>query len=149
MASVQDARPPQALVKLLNPVNRIVLRSPLARLVKPFALLEFTGRRTGRRYVIPVGWQHTASGEFVVVSPAAWRANFAGGLDVLVHYRGHTQRMIGTLDADADAVAGVIRDVIAGGKRPRDLGLDIPEGHTFTRDDAIAVDRKVIRFAPA
>jgi hypothetical protein len=52
---VRDGRPPAMLVRLLNPVARVVLRTPFGRIVKPVALLQFTGRRSGRRYVIPVG----------------------------------------------------------------------------------------------
>src|SRR4051794_21368801 len=45
----RDAKPPLALVRMMNPVLRLLLRTPLARALRPFALLEFTGRRSGRR----------------------------------------------------------------------------------------------------
>jgi hypothetical protein len=42
--------PPARLFKLVNPVLKAVLRSPLhRRLSKSLALLTFTGRTSGRR----------------------------------------------------------------------------------------------------
>ena len=46
-AVARDARPPLALVRVINPTMRVVLRTPLGRLVRPVALLDFTGRRSG------------------------------------------------------------------------------------------------------
>jgi hypothetical protein len=56
MSDVADARPPLALIKIMNPVLRRLLPTPFGRVVRPFALLEFAGRRNGRRYKVPVGW---------------------------------------------------------------------------------------------
>jgi len=66
-AVVRDVRPPLAVIRLLNPIMRFVLRTPLGRVVRPFALLEFSGRRSGRRYRVPVGW-HEFNGEPVVLT---------------------------------------------------------------------------------
>ncbi len=60
----RDARPPLILVRVMNPIMRVVLRTVLGRLVRPFALLEFTGRRSGRRFLVPVGWHEIDSGHF-------------------------------------------------------------------------------------
>ncbi|MEP6463283.1 MAG: hypothetical protein ABJC62_07695 [Frankiaceae bacterium] len=54
--AVERVKPPRFLVKMINPVMRRVLSSPLHGLVsRHVLLLELTGRRTGRRYAIPVG----------------------------------------------------------------------------------------------
>ncbi|MDQ3772460.1 MAG: grhN [Actinomycetota bacterium] len=142
---VLDARPPAALVRVLNPIMRFVLRTPLGRLVKPFALLEFTGRRTGRSYRVPAGW-HDAGGVRVVISPASWRANFANGAPALVHHRGRAQPMIGTLVSDPTEVARDIRAVLAWGTPASQIALQIPEGHTLSENDVSSLDRAVIRF---
>lgn len=147
-ATVRDARPPIAVVRVLNPMNRLLLRTPLGRLARPLALLEFTGRRSGRGYCVPVGW-HDADGAPVVVTPAPWRPNFIGGAPATVHHRGRTQPMTGTLVTDPAEVADVLMSVLAGGASPRSMGLGIPVGHTVSAADVVAVDRAVIRFVPA
>src|SRR5918995_3309488 len=80
-------RPPQALIRLMNPALRALLPTPIGRLIAPFALLEFDGARTGRHYRVPVGW-HDIDGRPVVFTPARWRVNLRGGVAVTVHHRG-------------------------------------------------------------
>jgi hypothetical protein len=145
-ATVRDARPPALVIRLLNPVMRLVLRTPLGRLIKPFALLEFAGRHSGRPYRVPVGW-HDADGVRVVLSPAPWSANFSPAAPVVVHHRGQVLHMTGTLVRDPAEVARYIGVVLAGGTPPRQIGLHIPTGHTITDTDVVLVDRKIIRFA--
>ena len=136
-ATVRDARPPAILVRVLNPVMRVVLRSPLGRFVQPLALLEFSGRRTGRRYLVPVGW-HEANARPVVFTPAPWRANFREPADVTVHHGGRAR------STTAD-VAEALRSVVAE-TSPRAVGLDVPAGHVLSADDVIDVDRAMLRF---
>src|SRR4051812_50117701 len=75
---IRDARPPTALVRAGNPLVRTVLRSPLGQWIDALAVLEFTGRRTGRRYRVVTGW-HVLDGDGVVFTPAVWRGKFASG----------------------------------------------------------------------
>jgi hypothetical protein len=146
--AVRDARPPMAVVRVLNPIMRTVLRTPLGRLVRPFALLQFTGRRSGRRFSVPVGW-HDADGGAVVLSPASWRANFAGGAPTTVRRHGRVQQMTGTLVTDPAAVADRIQRLLDGGTAPRAIGLDVPAGHRVTAADVMAVDRAIIELRPS
>lgn len=143
----RDARPPRLLIALLNPMMRIVLRTPLGRLVRPFALLEFAGRRTGRHYRVPVGW-HEIDGGHVVCTPAPWRANFQGGIPVTVRFRGHRQAFTGTLDDDPEAVAVALQLLSERRGSLRPIGIDIPAGRRITAADVRAVDRALIRFRP-
>ncbi|MEO8696396.1 MAG: grhN [Acidimicrobiales bacterium] len=143
--TVRDARPPATLVHVLNPIMRIVLRTRLGRLVRPFALLEFDGRRSGRRYRVPVGW-HESNGGALVVTPAPWRINFSGGARATVYFRGKAQQMTGTLVTDHSAVAGALQSLFASGTKPREIGLDMPEGHRVTASDVGSVGRAAIQF---
>lgn len=144
-APVVDAHPPDAVIRGLNPVMCVVLRSPLGRLIGSLALLDFTGRHSGRRYRVPVGW-HELGGAPFVLTPARWRVNFAGGADVLVHHRGRAQPMTGTLDPDADGVAPVVRDLLASGTPDRMIGMQISDGHQVTTADMRRLDRRIIRL---
>ena len=81
------------LMTRLNPLVAWVLRSPLHPLLdKVLLMLRVTGRRTGRQYWIPVGYQRDGDTITVLVSKAPrkqWWRNYrdAGPADVLLHGR--------------------------------------------------------------
>ncbi len=142
-----DARPPLLFVRAMNPIMRIVLRTPLGWLVRPFALLEFHGRRSGRLLRVPVGWHEIDTGQ-VVFTPAPWRANFHGGAAVTVHHHGRRLKLVGTLDDDADTVAAALQSLADRRGSLRPVGIDIPDNHRVTATDVVTVDRALIRFEP-
>ena len=144
---VGDARPPRLAVAMLNPMLKLLLRTPVGRSIRPLALLDFTGRRSGRHLSVVVGW-HTIDGLPVVVTPASWRVNFAGGRPAVVRSRTQRAELIGTLDDDPDSVARCIATLVGGGTAPRALGLSIPNGHAITADDVRSTGRAVVRFSP-
>ena len=144
-AVAREARPPALLVRLMNPVMRILLRTPLGRLVRPFALVEFAGRRTGRHYRVPVGW-HEIDGEPIVCTPAPWRVNFRGGIPVTVWHQGRSHRLTGTLDDDPERVAALLRSLARHRGSLRAVGVHVPTGHRVTAADVLAVHRAIIRF---
>ena len=146
-AVARDARPPVLVVRAMNPIMRVVLRTPLGRLVRPFALLEFHGRRSGRLLRVPVGWHETDTGH-VVFTPAPWRANFHGGAAVTVHHHGRRLELVGTLDDNPDTVAAALQSLVDRRGSLRSVGIDIPDNHRVTTTDVQAVDRALIRFEP-
>jgi len=146
-AVARDARPPLSLVRLLNPVLRLVLRTPLGRLVRPFALLEFDGRRSGRHYCVPVGWHKIESGH-IVCTPSPWRMNFLDGIPVTVRFRGQRCDYTGTLDDDPKAVAAALQSLADRRGSLRPVGVDVPPGHRITAADVLAVNRAIIHFTP-
>jgi hypothetical protein len=142
---VRDAKPPLLLVRMMNPVLRLLLRTPVGRAIRPFALLEFAGRRTGRRFLVPVGWHSLPTGT-VVFTPAPWRANFAGGIPVTVHHAGRHLALTGTLETDPDRVAAAMRSLVALRGSLRRIGVELPAGTQLTAADVRAVDRSLITF---
>jgi hypothetical protein len=103
--------PPQRLVNLMNPVVRLLLRSPLhPAMDNALLILHVTGRRTGRRYDIPVSYIE-ADGRFVVVTQHTWRANVRGRADVEVTHAGRRRTMHAELDEDAGSVAATLHAV--------------------------------------
>ena len=82
----------------LNPVIAGVLRSPVHFVLSPgLALLTITGRRTGHRYRIPVGYQRDGDDLVVMVSEARrkqWWRNYYEPAPIEVRLRGreHTGR---------------------------------------------------------
>jgi hypothetical protein len=79
-------------LSLLNPVVAALLRSPLHPLLSPgLVLITVTGRHTGRRYSIPVGYQLDGGDVVVMVSEARrkqWWRNYYEPGPVSVRLRG-------------------------------------------------------------
>lgn len=79
----------------LNPVIAAVLRSRLHGLLSPgLMLLTVTGRRTGRRYTIPVGYQRDGEIVTVMVSKAPrkhWWRNYREPAPVELWLRGRAR----------------------------------------------------------
>jgi hypothetical protein len=115
---------------MINPAVRLVLRSPLHELLDPaVVILHVTGRKTGRRYDIPVGYV-LIDGRLTVITVAAWRVNLRGGADVEVTWRGHRRRMHAVLDEEPAAVAVACQRVIdqLGWRQARrQLGISGPD----------------------
>ena len=144
---VHDARPPEVLVRVMNPVVRALLRSPVGRKIRPLVLIEYTGRRTGTRRKVVVAW-HELDGRRFVVTPASWRANFDGGAPAIVRHCGATRSMTATLDADPATVAHTLTRLVAAGHAPKTVGLAVEPGHVISPEDVVAVHRAVVWFDP-
>jgi hypothetical protein len=144
-APVVSAPPPKAVLRVINPIFRTLLNSRFASAAPPtFVVLRFTGRRTGRRYDIVVGW-HEVAGERVVFSPSLWAVNFRGGRPVEVVRAPRRLRGTGTLVEDPELIAPKLQQVVEGAS-PRDVGLKMRPGHRITPDDVRAVRRRMIRL---
>jgi F420H(2)-dependent quinone reductase len=127
--------PPTALVRAINPVARLLLRSPLHGLIdSAVLLLHVTGRKTGRRYDIPVGYA-ALEDRLVVVTVARWRVNLRGGGDVEVTRHGSRRPMHALLDEDPAAVAVAYDSVIehlGWPRASRQLGIATAHGYRPT-----------------
>jgi hypothetical protein len=86
--AADQRRPPVGLFRTLNPVVRALLRSPLRRLLSNrLMLLGYRGRRTGRRYTIPVGYFSWDDG-VLAFSSARWWVNLRDGRPAQLTIRG-------------------------------------------------------------
>ena len=144
--AVRDRTPPPAVARLLNPLMKRLLTSPVGRRMNGLALLEFDGRRSSRRYKVVCGWHETGSGA-LVFSPARWRQNFAGGAPATVRHLGKRHTYRGLLETDPTTVAAAIAVILASGTAPRALGLHVPDDHLVDAADVQAVDRAMISFS--
>jgi hypothetical protein len=152
---VKRSVPPLTLVKMGNPLVRMLLGSPLhGMLDHSFLVLHLTGRKTGRRYDIPVGYVDM-EGKLAVVTVARWRVNLRGGADVEVTLHGCLRAMHALLEEDPAAVAvsyQAMIDRIGRKKAQRQLGISLPGGRTPTtlelRDAAGEYGWSVITLTP-
>ena len=154
-STVKRSVPPPTLVKMGNPLVRMLLGSPLhGGLDDSFLVLHLTGRQTGRRYDIPVGYVDM-EGKLAVVTVARWRVNLRGGADVEVTLRGRLRPMHAVLDEDPASVAvsyHAMIDRIGWQKAQRQLGISLPGGRAPTllelNDAAREYDWSVITLTP-
>jgi hypothetical protein len=86
--------------KTMNNLMGIVLRTPLhGPLSKSLMTLAFIGRKSGKRYQIPVAYAER-DGVILVTSKANWWKNLQGGATVNLWLRG--EKRIGTCEVDTD-----------------------------------------------
>jgi hypothetical protein len=103
--AVTVSHPPAAILRAVNPVLRRLLGTPvLGGARRQFMVLNFSGRKTGRRYSIPVT-AHVIDGDLYALAGAPWTKNFRGGHTVDVVHDGKTTTMRGELIKDPAAVA--------------------------------------------
>jgi hypothetical protein len=125
---VEPAHPPAAVIRVTNPLMRALLRSPAGGpMRRQFMVLRFYGRKSGRRYDIPVV-AHRQGEQLYALTDARWRHNFRGGADVEVTLDGRVTEMRGQLIDDPAATASIYSQAIGqygvkGAKRM--LGLKI------------------------
>jgi hypothetical protein len=154
-STVKRSVPPPALLKMGNPLVRMLLGSPLhAVLDDSFLVLHLTGRKTGRRYDIRVGYVDM-EGKLAVVTVARWRVNLRGGADVQVTLRGRLRSVHALLEEDPASVAVSYQAMIGrmGWKKAqRQLGISLPGGRVPTvlelKDAAREYGWSVITLTP-
>ena len=154
--AVTVAHPPAAMLRVVNPIMRLLVRTPFAGAArKQFMVLNVRGRKTGRQYAIPLT-AHVIDNALYAMTDAAWKNNFRGGATAEVLLDGQTTTMRGELVADRAAVADLFHRCAEsyGVKRAQRMmgltfrGQRIPTLEEFTE----AIDREhlvAIKLTPA
>lgn len=153
--AVDAGHPPSALLRLVNPVMGLLLRSPFAGAArKQFMVLSFTGRKTGRPYSVPLS-AHVIDGQLYALTGATWKQNFRDGRPVEVVYDGTTTAMRGELIRDRAVVSDLLLRAAGSygvARAQRMIGLKFRDHRIPTRDEfAEAVDRLhlgAVRLSP-
>ena len=140
---VEQKPPPMALMRLLNPVMRVLLPTRLGRRMRPLAILEVTGRRSGRLHRIPVG-AHPVDDGVVIFTDRPWRENVRGGADVVLAVGGTRRPAVAEL-VDDPAIVGPALSAAVAVAGPRRLGLALQPGAIATVADYGAVGKSMIR----
>lgn len=143
--AVDAGHPPSALLRLVNPVLGLLLRTPLAGPArKQLMVLGFTGRKTGRAFTIPVS-AHLIDGDLYALTGAPWKQNFAGGAPARVIHDGKATAMRGELIRDRAAVSDLLlrcAESYGVQRAQRMMGLKFRDRRIPTREEfAEAVDR--------
>jgi hypothetical protein len=110
--AVERAHPPDAVMKLVNPLMRRILTSRFrGKLGNSALVLHYVGRRSGNRYDLPVGY-HDIAGQLSLLTNSAWRVNFRNGRALEVTLRGERRPADATLIEDPATVAATYRTMI-------------------------------------
>jgi hypothetical protein len=141
------------MTRIGNTFMRPLLRSRFGRRMHDLALLSFTGRKTGRRYAVPVGY-HEIGGHGVILTARAWRVNLRGGAEVEVVHDGVSAPMRAELIEDPREVALIYEELLRQidlSKAKLSIGLEvvgdeIPPEEQIER--AVAGRRAVILLRP-
>jgi hypothetical protein len=142
-----------ALTRIANVFMRPLLRSRTGRRMHELALLSFSGRRSGRRYDVPVAY-HELDGDGIVLTHSRWRMNFRGGADVEVTSEGRSRPMRAELIEDPDEVANIYAALLErfGIQKPTKIGLRISgdriPNHEEIRAAVVAGRRTIVRLRP-
>lgn len=144
---VRLAPPPPALMRMINPLVRRVLTSPtLGQRISLQALLEFTGRRSGKALRVPV-CLHMIDGVPTVFTERPWRLNFTDPIPVAVTQQGRVRYGRAVLMPSTPQELGTaLREALDNGATPFELGLKISRGYNPTAEDLSAITRWRIRI---
>jgi hypothetical protein len=100
-------------VGMVNHFPRLILLSPLHRLLsRHFLVLAFRGRKTGRRYELPVAYVRREGGVIMTTDSRWWR-NLQGGAPVELTIAGRRLSGTGWAVTEAREVEAALRDLIA------------------------------------
>jgi hypothetical protein len=103
--AVTVSHPPDAMLRLFNPVLKSLLHTPFAGPArKQLMVLSFKGRKTGNPYSTPVS-AHRIDNQLYAIGGAPWTRNFRGGAAAEVLFNGKTTSMNGELIDDPASVA--------------------------------------------
>jgi hypothetical protein len=116
---------PPFLIKIMNPVMKLVLRSPIHGVAsKQIMLLSFKGRKTGKRYTTPVGYVRK-NNELTVYTHARWWQNLRGGAPVTMRLQGRESSGVAETVDKYETVKRMVRDLMEknGEKMSRRMGF--------------------------
>ena len=140
--------------RYVDAVMRRLLRSPLHGLVsKKIMLLEVTGRRSGRRYTIPIAYGRRGDDVLMGASKATWLHNLTPDRTVAVTVRGRRHDMYPELVTDEDSVAELYQHIVEDNRaHARFQQLRVEPDGSVNRDDlrrALGRGLTLVRLRPA
>jgi hypothetical protein len=107
--AVERVHPPDRLFRLVNRVMRPLIAR--GRFQDQLLLLHYTGRRSGRRFDVPAGYQ-LIDGVPSVLTSSGWRHNFAGGQEIEVTLHGRRRPAYAVLVQELGEVTDVYQRLI-------------------------------------
>lgn len=103
----------RTIIRAQNPFMVWMLRSPLHRFVSSlYLLLIFSGRKSGKRYTVPVQYGQDGQRLYIITSEGyTWWKNLRGGAEIQVHLRGRTLHAHAETSSDPQAIRAMVQHV--------------------------------------
>lgn len=148
-SAAQGSPIPRWAYRIMNPIMATIIRSPLHRAVSgSLMLLIFDGRKSGKRYVIPVGYVEDGN-TLYIFSHSNWAKNFSTPARVGMRLRGNLVRGTAQIIDDPALTAQIVERFVhdRGPEMAQQMGLLAPgpDGTLQTRTPAgttfIAIER--------
>lgn len=144
---IRSTVPSRRVLRMINPFVSVILRSPLHRMLSnSVLLLTFTGRKTWKRYTIPVGYTHEGD-TLTLFSSKSWYKNLPGR-SVTVRLEGRSRKGRAEVIEERAAVLEAAERLVAkdGLKDTgRRIGLALDIDPPPTRDElAAALEGRVV-----
>jgi hypothetical protein len=134
------------LFKVMNPIMKALLRSPLHGLLSGSLMLITTvGRKTGKPYTFPIGYFVWDRDELMSFSSARWWTNVRDGTPVTLLLKGRRVRAVPTVIEKRDEVIDTLEEFIRrlGLRAARRLPIGLPRDREPTRDDLRAAPQGI------
>ena len=140
---------PKVFYRVINPLMVGLLRSPLHRsLSQKMLLLSFHGRKSGKRYTLPLGYVQQNERIFVLTHSPWWK-NLRGGAPVLLRLQGRNVGGTANIVEDATLIGEAMQAFVAahGLKMAQRLGLADERGNVVESPPPgvifIAIDKEL------
>jgi hypothetical protein len=154
--AVTISHPPDRLLRTVNPAVKFLLGTPLAGdLRRQMMVLNFTGRKSGRQFSLPVS-AHLLDGNLYALASAGWTANFRDGATAEVLHDGKRTTMRGELIRDPATVADIAHRVAESygpARAQRMMGLNFRDNRTPTVEEFVEAAQRegmrAVKFTPA
>ncbi len=137
---------PLWIFKVMNPIMKGLLRSPLHRLLSgTLMLVTYMGSKTGKQYTIPIGYFAWGQGELMSFSSARWWTNLRSSPPVTLLLKGRRVQAIPTVIEQREAVIDTLEEFIKrlGSRAARRLPIGLPRDREPTRTDLRNVPRGI------
>jgi hypothetical protein len=144
-------RPSPALFKVVNPIVRPLLRSPLHGLLSgQLMLLAYAGRVSGRERTIPIGYFAWEDGAVISSSSTRWWVNLQDGRSVRLLVRGQWRSAVPVVAPTLEDRVGLLGEFVTrlGSRAARRLYLGLPGDRSPAQQELIrAAERTaIVRF---
>lgn len=111
-ALANSKKPPKAIFKVMNPIMKTILKSPLhGRASDAIVLLTFKGRKSGKVMTVPVGY-HRDGADLLLFTHSPWFHNFVGGAPVKLLLKGERKRGYGEAIEEPEVVFTKVMEVL-------------------------------------
>jgi F420H(2)-dependent quinone reductase len=137
---------PLWIFRVMNPFMKGLLRSPLHRLLSgTLMLLTYTGRKTGKQYIIPIGYFAWGEDELMSFSSSRWWTNLRSKPPVTLLLKGRRMHAVPTVIEEREAVIDTLEEFIKrlGPRAARRLPIGLPRDREPARDDLRTVPRGI------